>query len=267
MVCYYSALMLSKTTSGSVRKPAQLPLRFHRRGGARAGAGRPKSAHSGVPHRARPSLSRHHPLHITLRVEKAAPSLRGAKTFRAIKAALAQGRERFGFRLVHYSVQGNHIHLIAEANDRTALTRGVQALTIRLALSVNRTNTRRGRLFSDRYHARALKTPLEVRRALLYVLRNDRRHLTQKGVRLFAFDPCSSAREFNGWKDSALLRQARRGERAARGRGEEERTTTEPRAFLLRVGWQRHGLLGLEEVPARGRIRAQLSGEPTTAAH
>jgi hypothetical protein len=57
-----------------------------RRGGQRSGAGRPKSSRTGVPHRARPRLSRHHPLHITLRVRPEAQNLRG-RAFSAIYAA------------------------------------------------------------------------------------------------------------------------------------------------------------------------------------
>ncbi|HEY4157123.1 MAG TPA: transposase, partial [Polyangiaceae bacterium] len=192
-----------------------------------------------MPHRVRPELSGHHPLHVTLRVRKGAQGLRQKRTFKAVRAALAAAREQFGFRLVQYSVQGNHIHLIAEADDRVALTRGVQGLTIRVALAVNRAHSRSGRVFGDRYHARTLKTPLQVRRALLYVLRNDRHHLAKRGLSLAAWhwDPCSSARAFDGWKESALLRLARRAERGCRD-ADEPASTVPPRAFLLRVGWR-----------------------------
>ncbi|HEY2410542.1 MAG TPA: transposase [Polyangiaceae bacterium] len=194
-------------------------------------------------------------MHVTLRVRKDAEGLRQKRTFRAIRAALAAGRERFGFRVVQYSVQGNHIHLIAEANDRVALTRGLQGLTIRVALAVNKTRARKGRVFCDRYHARTLKTPLEVRHALLYVLRNDRHHLAQRtkqSLPPWSFDPCSSAGEFDGWRDSELLRLARQSRRPNRDGA--LRSTAEPRSFLLRVGWRRHGLLGLEAAPGASSV-------------
>ena len=47
--------------------------------------------------------------------------------------AFAGGCERTGFRLVHFSVQSNHVHLIAEGDCRTSLTRGLQGLAIRMA--------------------------------------------------------------------------------------------------------------------------------------
>ena len=86
-----------------------------------------------------------------------------------------------GFRLNHFSVQGNHIHLIGEARDRVALARGVQGLEIRIAKKLNRLMQRRGRVFDDRYHAHILRTSNEVRNALNYVLRNIHKHSAEYG--------------------------------------------------------------------------------------
>ena len=80
------------------------------------------------------------------------PSLRGGRLFSEVRFALAAGRGRFGLRLVHFSVQSNHLHLIVEAADARALARGMQGLLVRVARAVNRTLVRRGRLFADRYH-------------------------------------------------------------------------------------------------------------------
>ena len=122
-----------------VRRLRQLGFEFRARGGARAGAGRPpKGSTAGVSHLRRPAHSRHHPLHVTLRVRPGMPSLRGHVVFAQVRKALSQGKERFGFSLVHFSVQSNHLHLIAEAEDARALSRGVQGLSIRIARAVNR---------------------------------------------------------------------------------------------------------------------------------
>ena len=90
--------------------------------------------------------------------------------------AFEAGRDRFGFRLVHYSVQSNHLHLIAEAEDREALIRGLQGLGVRIAKRMNRALDRSGSVLVDRYHVRALETPNEVRMALRYVINNALRH-------------------------------------------------------------------------------------------
>jgi REP element-mobilizing transposase RayT len=117
---------LTKRHSAARAVSSQLSL-FRERGGTRPGAGRPASSKSrSVPHRARPQLSRHHPVHVTLRARGGLESLRKSRIFAEIRAALRAARERSGFRLVHFSVQGNHVHLLAEADDRSALSRGLQ---------------------------------------------------------------------------------------------------------------------------------------------
>jgi len=93
-----------------------------------------------------------------------------------IERTFANGCERPGFRLVHYSLQGNHAHLIVEADDPGSLGRGMKAIGARLARAVNRIARRTGRVLADRYHMRLLSTPKEVRNALRYVLLNARRH-------------------------------------------------------------------------------------------
>jgi REP element-mobilizing transposase RayT len=199
-----------------------------------------------VPHGRRPHHSRHHPVHVTLRVCKGAPNLRGSRLFRRIRAAFAKARDRFGFRLSHYSVQGNHIHLIAEAAGTRALSRGIQGLSIRIAKAVNRVHTRRGRVFERRYFARPLATRLQVRRALIYVLFNDRHHIAQRGLSLpcWSLDKCSSASEFQGFAPHPELPPLRI---------IAYETTVPPRCYLLRLGWQRYGLINREEEPARPR--------------
>ena len=160
------------------------------RGGKRKGAGRkPKNGiAAGVSHLVRPVLKRRFPVHVTLRVRKEVWHLRSRRCFAAIRRAFVGVRERLSFRLNEYSVQGNHLHLIVEAEDNRALSRGMQGLAIRMARALNRVMDRRGTVFADRYHAHVLKTPNEVRNALSYVLNNDRKHYDSK----HPIDPYSS---------------------------------------------------------------------------
>jgi hypothetical protein len=135
----------------------------------------------------------------------------------------------------HYSVLATHIHLIVEASNRESLSRGMQGLTIRMARKLNRALGRCGQVFADRYYARALKTPREVRNAIAYVLLNEQRHRLGKGagLRELTFDPFSSASTFDGWRVRAATRQI-----------ETEPPAVVPaQSWLLRVGWRRHGLL------------------------
>jgi len=141
-------------------------------GGARRGAGRKrKSPRKNVPHTTRPKFRRG-TLHVTLRVRKEVWNLRTHRCFRALKHAFARGCERFGFRLVHFSVQGNHIHLIVEAPDAVALGRAMKGLEVRMARALNKVMCRTGPVFSDRYHAHLLRSPREASRAVRYVLEN-----------------------------------------------------------------------------------------------
>jgi hypothetical protein len=119
---------------------------------------------------------------------------RNVRTPERLTSALGAA-SRTWFRLLHFSVQSNHVHLLVEARDKAHLTKGMRGLAIRTALAVNRALDRRGRVWCDRYHARALKTPREVRHGLVYVLANWKKHTPARG-----FDPCSSPWWFDGWK-------------------------------------------------------------------
>jgi REP element-mobilizing transposase RayT len=122
-------------------------------GGRRSGAGRkPAPGRGYVPHRRRPAHDPRCPVHATLRVRAGLPSLRRDDVFGVTRAALATASHD-RFRVVHFSVQTDHVHLLLEGDGHIALQRGLQGLAIRVAKAVNRTLGRRGKLWADRYHA------------------------------------------------------------------------------------------------------------------
>lgn len=234
----------------------QLALEFRTWGGQRAGAGRPPNGSKpSVSHLRRPTLSRHHPVHVTLRIVAGLPSLRTWPRFSELRAALARGQRRFGFRLVHFSVQSNHVHLIAEARDRRSLSRGMQGLSVRLARAVNRTLRRRGRVFADRYHARALKTPRATHFALRYVLLNARKHAARTSPLTASSDTISSDTIVPGFVDSRssaawfdgfqrpneLVFSAREIRARWHATSALEAPVVPPRTWLLRCGSRRYG--------------------------
>jgi REP element-mobilizing transposase RayT len=176
----------------------------------------------------RPELKARHPVHVTLRLRKVLPSLRRQSLASVVFAAFGAAKLRHGARLVHFTVQTNHIHLIAEAQDARALSRAMQGLAIRLARRLNGRIGRRGPVFADRYHARALRTPLEVRRALVYVFHNHRHHHTGAGRPSF-FDAMSTAAYFDGF--AVAPRRPRHGFIPP-----EEPPVASPDSWLLRVG-------------------------------
>ena len=184
-------------------------------------------------------------------------SLREGAVFSAVRRALDGGKQHFGFSLVHFCVQRDHLHLIAEARDRRALSRGMQGLSIRVARAVNAQLGRRGKLFADRYHARALTTPRTVRLALRYVLLNVRKHLRgpQGPVDGFA-DRCSSAPWFAGFARPPELVFGARSAREdwERASGSSEPPVVSADGWLLRVGWKRAGRFDVDDTPGGDRV-------------
>jgi REP element-mobilizing transposase RayT len=214
----------------------QLSFVIRTHGGRRAGAGRKSTApRPNVPHRSRGLHDPRCPVHITLRAVPLPASLRAERPFAAVRDALSRSSTR-AFRVLHFSVQRNHVHLIVEADTAPARTRGVQGLAIRVAKAVNRALGRRGTVWSDRHHSHLLATPRAVRHALVYVLQNFRKH----GHRETGIDPCSSARWFSGWK--IAIRKPEGTPPVARAR-----------SWLARWGWRRLGLVEVREAPAGTR--------------
>ena len=212
----------------------QHEIEFRTWGGARRGAGRKrKSVRPRVSHRQREALASRFPVHVTTRLRDGLPSLRRDDTRRALERVFAAGGERFGFRLIHYSIQTTHLHLIVEASDHRALSRGMQGLLVRVVRALNGLWKRTGSIVSDRYHAHILRTPREVRHALAYVLHNARHH----GSQALGIDPYTSGLAFDGWRDAPM-------------NGTGAQTAGVPaRTWLLRVGWRRHGLIGIDDPP------------------
>jgi REP element-mobilizing transposase RayT len=193
------------------RRRTQLDLPLHARptwGGRRVRAGRkPRGDRPEQRHGSR-EVFRRLPAHVTLRLRSGLPSLRSVPIVREIERTFRAARARPGFRFVHYSLQGNHAHLIVEAVDRDALGRGMMALGARMARAVNRITRHSGPVLVDRYHSRVLRTARECHHALRYVLLNTRRHAAKLGGALaapFRVDPASSARWFDGWKPGNLV--------------------------------------------------------------
>jgi putative transposase len=145
-------------------------------GGARKSAGRkPHGVRAGVSHLERPVLKKRFPVHVTWRMRGDVWNLRAQRCLGVLKRAFLAGSKE-SFHVVHYSVMGNHIHLLVEAQDRRALSRGMQGLGIRIAKALQKVMDRLGHVIKERYHAHILKTPLEVKRARLYLLNNARHH-------------------------------------------------------------------------------------------
>ena len=187
-----------------------------------------------MPHVERPRLSGREPVLVTLKVREGLSSLRVRGLLRAVLGGLVAAKERFSVRLVQYSVQSDHVHLVAEAQSKHALSRAMKGLAVRLARAINRALGRKGTVFAERYHERVLTSPRQVRNALAYVLCNGKKH-GHAPARAGWLDPCSSAASFDGWSRKILAAHGPR--------------LSEPRTWLLRVGWRKGGLLDPDHLP------------------
>jgi len=234
-------------------KLAQQEFGFTNWGGKRRGAGRkPNGERAGVSHARRPVLASRHPVLVTMRLRAGLRSLRYNDTYALLKDAFAAAT-RESFRVVEYSVQSNHMHLLVEANDAKSLGRGMLGLSVRIVRGLKKLWQHVGSVFADRYHARILRTPREVRNALVYVINNARKHGAWSAAHA---DPYSSGTWFSGWKTSAKhAAQSETSLPSASGTASSpavssSRFLARARTWLLSLGWQRHGLLDPFESPA-----------------
>src|SRR5690348_17374364 len=169
-------------------EPEQLPLfaapidkrrrRRKRRAGSKRPGPKPKGPR-GSPHTVRPELKARHPVHVVLRVVSAVGNLRRRATYKAVREATLTTARREDFRIVHLSIQRNHLHLLVEADHKGALASGMQGFQISAAKHLNAAISkdrpgprRRGAVFPDRYHAEIITTPTQARHALNYVVIN-----------------------------------------------------------------------------------------------
>jgi REP element-mobilizing transposase RayT len=211
-------------------------------GGFREGAGRKKSVRRGGAHRVRPDLSAKHAVHVTLRMN-GGTALRQGKAYRAIRRVLCALLDATDFRVIHLSIQNNHLHLIVEAENKDALRRGMQRFSIRAARALQEAFGWRGKIFPWRYHATQITTPRQARNTLAYVLNNWRRHREDRvnaATMKANVDPYSSGIGFDGWIGAP---------RFAVPAGYEPLPVQPPRTSLMKRDWRRCGLIDLFERP------------------
>ena len=229
---------------------------FRKRGGKRRGAGRPpKGARAGSPHKTRPFLHARYPVHVTLRAISAVGQLRRRCVYRAIREATLTTARREDFRIIHLSIQHNHVHLIVEANDKHALASGMKGFQISAAKHINAEISkdklgprRRGSVFPDRYHAEIITSPTQARHALNYVMNNFRKHREDQtgSASTWKVDWFSSGIMFPGWMEY--------GDEPFLWRGPatyDPLITYQPRTWLLREGYKRGGPpISVHDVPS-----------------
>lgn len=243
--------------AATTRHSRQTELAFRTRGGKRPGAGRKPSAarvRRSERHRSRPAHNKRHPVHVTVRVTADLCSLRRRHIYEAVRRATVAAVAREDFRIVQLSIQSTHLHLLVEADDKEALSTGMQGFLVSAAKRINRAvsalrgQVRRGRVIDDRFHARALTSPRAVRNTLAYVLLNWRRHGEHRVdyARSWNVDLFSSGVTFRGWKELAPSF-----EQLSIPSNYTPLSTSPPRTWLLLHWSDFHPLISMFETPGR----------------
>lgn len=155
-------------------KQTAMNLNKGRHGGRRENSGRKRIHSVGVSHKGRQKVTAHTPLHINFKYKA---FIRTPGMLKNLEQAI-QNASEFGFTVTHFTIQHNHIHLIAETKNNKSLEKGMRSLTNTIVKLFQQ-----GSLQIERYHLHVLKTPNEVRNALKYVEENDVKHTGKKNRR------------------------------------------------------------------------------------
>jgi hypothetical protein len=202
-------------------------------GGKRKGAGR-KNQTGTINHLKRERVNSKTPIHVTMKLRHGLPDIQCPEMHEKFKAGALKAKA-LGLRVVHYTVEWDHIHMLLECSNNKALSQGMKSLGASFGRAIRKFAGGKGRVFKERFHMRVLKTPTEVRNAMAYVLTNtSKHHKMAPGP-----TPYSSGMYFSEWKK--LL-----GRRAGPNLREFVPLTSklpeflcEPKSWLAREGWRK----------------------------
>ncbi len=240
------------------KRHKQEELRFSKKGGKRKRAGRPaKGPRPSERHKRRTAFKASEPVHVVIRATPEVGNLRRRDIYHACRRALVTTFKQDTCRIVHISIQGTHIHLLVEAENRMALARGMQGFQISAAKHINaaisnkRGARRHGSVFPDRYHVEIITSRRRARHALAYVLNNWRKHKEHR-TRLLEnhrVDPFSSGPSFEGWRDLGEALDVLPD-------SYQPLPVWCPKTWLLAEGWKMYGLIATTETPGAKHVRS-----------
>ena len=104
-----------------IRKGTQLKLTNPKN------AGRAAINDRGIRHTKREVIFRPTPTHLTIKLNKA--DIQNKFILKGLRHAIMRARLQ-GLRIVHYSLEYNHVHIYAEVTDNLSLAKGMKALGV-----------------------------------------------------------------------------------------------------------------------------------------
>jgi REP element-mobilizing transposase RayT len=158
-----------------IRKNQQLTLTNLKR------AGRPAIQDPGIRHTERPILTTPSSLHLTVKILRAKANLKNKIILSILKKSIMNAR-KMGLRVIHYSLEYDHVHLLVEAADNFILGKGMQAFGITFSKALNRLRKIKGTVYKHRYHFRKIVGARQLKNVLNYIFSNGLKHKTSKSL-------------------------------------------------------------------------------------
>lgn len=153
------------------------------------GAGRPALHDIGIRHLKRAQINRPMPLHLTIKLKKAyMQNGQNVQNKHILKHAIKRARI-MGLKIVHYSLEHDHVHLYTECESNVILTKAMKAFGVSLAKNINKYFSSKGQVYKTRFHLRILKSASEVKNVINYILKNGIKHKRANSI----FDPYNSS--------------------------------------------------------------------------
>ncbi len=171
-----------------IRKNTQLTLIN------RKGAGRPALHDPGIRHTNRPHIKKPASLHLTIKVKKKKAEIKNKSVLKILKRAILNARKQ-GLRVIHFSLEYDHVHLLIEADNNLILGKGMQAFGVTLSKAINRLKKLKGGVYKHRYHFRQISSTRELKIVMNYIFTNGLKHGTAKSI-LNPFNSIQAEKKF-----------------------------------------------------------------------
>lgn len=158
-----------------IKKFTQLTLLNYR------GAGRSAKHDAGIRHTSRPKISRPTSLHLTIKVKSIKANIKNKIILHMLKRAILNAR-RQGLKVIHFSLEYDHVHLLIEADNNLTLGKGMKALGVTLAKRINKFRGLKGAVYKHRYHFRRVGSSAQLKKVMNYIFSNGVKHGTSKSI-------------------------------------------------------------------------------------
>ncbi|MGZ3787001.1 MAG: transposase [Bacteriovorax sp.] len=135
----------------------------------------------GIRHTSRPFLKKPSSLHLTVKIKKNKAEMKNKSVFSLLKRAILNAR-RQGLKVIHYSLEYDHVHLLIEAENNHILGKGMQAFGGTFSKAINRMRKLKGGVYKHRYHFRKISSARELKNVMNYIFTNGLKHKTAKNI-------------------------------------------------------------------------------------